>query len=261
MIENDKIAEWIDRYNRNDLRGKELEEFMELLKQDPELRKEVKLDKELNDLFREKDEIDLRRKLMKHRIPNRENGINYPLILLAASVIILITLTIFFYFMIRIEDEPALREREYTYYPADTSLFRERGQGESLHGDVILPTDDQKIVEKLERELLSMREDFEIYPPYESLVAEVYRSEEFRLITPRSPAVFEKGEIIDFTWKPAANQVNVIILNNRGKEIHRSEQVITGKLSFKTEKLSPGLYYVKFIGREEIVFFSKFTLK
>jgi hypothetical protein len=98
MIENEKLPEWIDRYNANDLKGEELEEFLLLLERDPELRKEVRLDKELNKLLSETDILELREKIIKAKPKDDGRNTLISLWLLAASVVILIGLTFYSYF-------------------------------------------------------------------------------------------------------------------------------------------------------------------
>ena len=99
MIEQEKLPEMIDRFNNKDLHGKELKEFIELMKQDPELRLEVKLDKDLNEILSDSDILELREKVLKCKIPKESNYMRLPILFLAASVTFLIGLAIFVFFM------------------------------------------------------------------------------------------------------------------------------------------------------------------
>ena len=65
MNKNEKIHEWIDRFNDNELTGDELSEFLELLKVDEALKAEVRLDKDLNEFLQDEGELSLRKKIME----------------------------------------------------------------------------------------------------------------------------------------------------------------------------------------------------
>ena len=101
MIDKDKLPEFIDRYNNNQLQGKELEEFVELMKQNPELREEVKLDQDLNTILADYEIIELRRKIIKNRIPPETKSPDLSFFLFAATAAILIGLAFFAYFWLR----------------------------------------------------------------------------------------------------------------------------------------------------------------
>src|ERR1039457_2840799 len=93
----DQIHEWIDRFNNNELDGKELQEFQELLKYDPVLRSEVRLDKELNDMLQQEDLLALRKTIMKVRNDRGNRGPGKKIILLAASILILLIISVLLY--------------------------------------------------------------------------------------------------------------------------------------------------------------------
>jgi hypothetical protein len=265
MRNPDKLPEWIDRYNRNDLHGKELEEFLEMMKEDPELRKEVRLDKELNEMFREKEILELRKKLIRYRIPKRDDRINLSLILMAAAVIILICLTIFAYFQLRIDVEPE-RKSEYTYYPSDTMLFNDTMKKEEdlvKEGKPDLRNSAPAIKNKNSQQYKnnSVAENYKPYLPYESLIGAISRAAGFRLVAPSPAASFQKGTTVTFQWESGFRKITVVVSDNKGNPVLRSNPIAGGKFSCNTSELTPGLFYVRFICNNEMVHLTKFSLK
>jgi hypothetical protein len=265
MNEQDKLPEWIDRYNNNRLSGWELEKFLELMKKNPELRREVKLDAELNDILADSEIIELRKKIVKYKIPKETNPRLMPLLFLAASVTILITLAIFAFLWIQ-KDSRSMMKTEYESDTYNTSRYRPRQLTDSEQllldqaaFDSISKFKDEKIKQD-EKTLLS--ENYIPYPQYESMVDEVMRANGFKLITPSLSDTFRKGDIITFKWLALPSlSLSVTITDNKGQILFNSKPLGENRFLFNTSKLSGGLYYVKFINNEEIVYFSKFTLK
>jgi hypothetical protein len=265
MKNREKLPEWIDRYNRNELQGKELEEFLEMMKEDPGLRQEVQLDKELNEMIREKDIVELRRKLIRNRIPKRDDRINLPVILMAAAVIILICLTVFAYFQLRIDVEPE-RKSDYTYYPADTLLFNDTMQKEEelIKGEQSGIDKSKAMIEKgnpSNKDINSLAGNYKPYLPYEGLIGEISRSAGFRLINPSGIISVKKGTGLSFKWESGLKNITMIISDNKGKSVYRSNPITEGKVTYSTSELRPGLFYVRFISNNELVFITKFILK
>ena len=265
MNEQEKIPEWIDRFNINDLHGEELKEFLELMKQNPELRREVKLDKELNEILADTDTNELREKILKYKIPEESNHLRLPIFLLAASITILIGLAIFAFFWMRENDDTIIKTAD-PFITSDTSIFSDKKLPDD---EVVLPvaTSDsitrRKNKENIDSdERLLLAENYKPYPPYESMVGEVSRSVNFKLIKPSVPETFRKGSVITFLWETGSFlSVTITITNNKAQSIFVSQPIRGKKFLFNTSKLTRGLYYVKFINNDEIVFFGKFTLQ
>ena len=266
MIEKEKLPEWIDRYNNNDLHGKDLKEFVELLKNNPELRLDVKLDKELNDILAETDIIELRRKIIKSKISNKTNGPGLSLFLLAASVTILIGLAIFAFLWMKKTDSENLKT-EYEFKIADTSIHKKK----QLSADEQVALDKATIDSIISRKRLGeIKTDDEIlladnytpYLPYESMVGEISRANYFKLFKPSFTDKYGKGSVVTFNWETtSSNSVTIIITNNKGQPVFESQPINSKNFHFDTSKLSGGLYYFKFIINDEIIYFGKFTLQ
>jgi hypothetical protein len=266
MNEHEKLPEWIDRFNNKDLHGKELKEFLELVKQNPELRREVKLDKELNEILADKEIIELRKKIIKYKIPKESNHNWLPIFFLAASITIFIGLAIFVYLWLR-QDDDIIMKTDYTYNPSDTSIYRKKEiTGEEQVAldratfDSLASRKKQGVIKTKDEILLT--DNYQPYPPYESMVGEVSRAINFKLIKPSASDTFRKRSVIPFSWETGSFlSITIIITDNKGQSLFVSQPINGKKFLYNTSKLTEGLYYVKFIYNDEIVYFGKFTLQ
>jgi hypothetical protein len=265
MNEHEKLPEWIDRFNKKDLHGNELKEFLELMKQDPELRREVKLDEDLNKILADADIIELRKKIIKYKIPKESKHIGLPIFFLAASITILIGFAFFVYWWMRKEDDPIIKS-DYTFI-ADTSSFLKKQLTNEEQVAHDLATFDSIANRKKRGEIqpddkILLSDNYRPYPPYESMVGEVNRAINFKLINPSVSDNFKKGSFITFRWETEALfSLIITITDNKGQSLFVSDPIKGKKFIYNTLNLSKGLYYVKFIYNDEIVFFTKFTLK
>lgn len=266
MIEQEKLPEWIDRFNNNDLKGKELKEFVELMKQNPELRREVKLDKDLNEILADTDILELREKVGKCKIPKESKHMGLPIFFLAASITILIGLAIFAFLWIRQDDETMMKTAFPFFYPSDSSAFKDDLPDDEQMALDIAAFDSisrrQKQLESNSGNKIVLTDNYKPYPPYESMVGEVSRAISFKLIKPVASGTFTKGSVMTFSWETASVlSVTIAITDNKGKSIFISNPINGKNFLFATSKLTKGLYYVKIISNDEIVYFGKFTLQ
>jgi len=261
----EKLPEWIDRFNNKDLHGKELKEFLELMKHNPELRLEVKLDEELNKILAETEIIELRKKIIKYKIPKESRNISLPIFFLAATITILIGLAIFVYLWIR-QDDDTIMKTDYTYYSSDTSMVRKKPLTDEEQIALDKVTFDsitirQKQGDNETNDKILLTDNYKPYPPYESMVGEVSRAINFKLLKPLATDTFRKGSIVTFSWETASFlSVTITITDNKGQSLFVSQPINGKRYLFNTSKLPEGLYYVKFIYNDEIVYFDKFTL-
>jgi hypothetical protein len=265
MNENDKLAEWIVRFNNHDLHGEELKEFMDMMKQDPELRREVNLDRDLNEILTETEIIELRKKLLKFRTPKETFNLGLHIYILAASVTLLIGLAVFVYLW-RNQGNNAIMNTGNTFNTSDTSRYsnyllsnKEQVKPDDSTSDSLNDLTIQKGRNGAKKTLLA--DNYKPYPPYESMVGEVSRAGNFKLINPSASASFRKGNVISFIWETHDSHSLIIKMTDNKGELRFVSGSIDGKsFLFDTSKLAEGLYYVKFVYNDEIVCFIKFTL-
>jgi hypothetical protein len=265
MNNHEKLPEWIDRFNNKDLRGKELKEFLELMKQDPELRREVKLDEDLNNILADTDIIELRKKIIKYKIPKEGKHTGLPTLFLAASITLLIGLAFFVYLLIRQEDDP-ITKSDYSFITDTSSLPKKQLTNEEQVAQD-MATFDSIASRKKRGEIKSdnkmlLSDNYKPYPPYESMVGEVNRAINFRMINPTASGNYRRGSLIKFKWETETHIPLIItITDNKGQSIVVSGPIKGKEFIYNTSKLTEGLYYIKFINNDEMVYFGKFTLK
>jgi len=267
MNEPEKLPEWIDRYNRNELHGKELEEFLAMLDQHPQLRKEVQLDKDLNEILRDKEIIELRKKIAKIKERSEDRGTRLILYMLAACAIILLGLTVYYFFQwneARIRMMTPIHEFSLT----DTSFKLKGKEIKPNQMEIDMATIDSALarerrgdssIRKRVRAMLAA--NYNPYPPFESLVGEITRAGYFRLIHPQAGKSFTPGNKIIFSWESESSMTLTLeITDNKGQVQYHTGELTTKSLTIESLKLTPGLYYFKFLEKDEIVYFGKFTI-
>lgn len=266
MIDREKLPEFIDRFNSKKLHGKDLEEFLEMLKNDPGLKLDVKLDKDLNEMLAEKDIIELRRKIIKYRIPEERDGIGLGFFLFAASVAIIIGLAVFVFLWLRRIDSEELKSGN-EFNMADTASFSKNIPVDD-EGNVIKNATTDTILKGkgngrfIDEDELLFADNYSTFPPYESLVGETSRSGNFRLLKPAVENSYRKGSVVIFNWEaPSNDKLSIIITNNKGKDVFASRTITGTSFALSTSKFSEGLYYFKFVNNDDIIYFGKFTLR
>jgi len=265
MIEKEKLPEWIDRYNNNKLHGKDLEEFVELMRNNEELKLDVKLDKDLNEIIAESDVVELRRKIIKNKIPKESNGPGLSFFLFAASVTIIVGMAIIAFILLR-KTNDEIMNAESKFILADTVKITKKQLTPDKQIALDKATIDSIISRKSRAEIKTNEEklladNYTIFPPYEGLIGEISRAGYFKLLKPKIAGDLIKGSVVTFSWETILmNTFTISITNNKGQQVFVSP-AITGKdLHFNTSELSGGLYYYKFIHNDEIIYFGKFTL-
>jgi hypothetical protein len=265
MIEKEKLPEWIDRYNNNKLHGKDLEEFVELMKNNEELKLDVKLDKDLNEIIAESDVVELRRKIIKNKIPKESNGHGLSFFLFAASVTIVVGMAILAFILLR-KTNDEIMNAESKFILADTVKITKKQLTPDEQIALDKATIDSIISRKNRGEIKTdeeklLADNYMIFPPYEGLIGETSRAGYFKLLKPKIAGDLIKGSVVTFSWETILmNTFTITITNNKGQQVFVSPAITGKNFHFNTSELSGGLYYYKFIHNDEIIYFGKFTL-
>lgn len=90
-------------------------------------------------------------------------------------------------------------------------------------------------------------------PMYESLVGARYRSSgDPHAAGPGPSTIFSPGDTLEIFWKPVpGDEYSLIILDNMAKTVKEIQTGSSALLAWKID-LKPGLYYWKFLGKEEL---------
>lgn len=264
MIEQEKLPEWIDRFNRKELNDEELEKFLQWMEEDPQLKKEVMLDKELNSILDDQDILDLRKKILSRK---KKNELLRKRFLLAAAVIVMLAALFVLYQFVLKEMSVYMKENK-DMLAQDTTILQET---DSTGTKMSVRRNDNNNPETLTEKSgnLTNRENtrelyasnYEPFPPFESLVETVTRAGYFKLTGPRG-IFFIKNSYVRFSWETNLSQtLNLKILNNKGLAVREASLPQDGKWLLNIAGLKPGLYYFKILMSDEIIYFGKFELE
>jgi len=266
MTEQDKIPEWIDRFNNNELSGEELAQFIELLNKDPELRSEVTLDKELNEILSANDLLELRKKIIRIREREQRKGGGRRILLIAASILILISLPIlFFIFKNRDVDHQQAKLNDTArslrnQMDSAKKVNPVNKEGLQLLSDKVLHGENKTISTHPAETLLAS--NYSPFPAYENLVGAHFRSGDFRLILPASKSRFHLSDPLVFKWESGnQHQLKLTIMDNKGNPVYEADHLAGNSLKLPKGYIKKGLFYFKFLIENEMVVFGKFIVE
>lgn len=264
MSDKEKLAEWIDRFTNNELEGEELQKFLEMLQSDPELREEVKLDHDLNDMLLDDDILEFRKKLMMRMKKDGFEGFDPRQLLLAATLLLLIGIAFLLYYS-GLKSELKSGKRNTSLVIPDSIV---------KHHLSILQNADSILKRKMEpdtinnpgktrvnpKRQLALASNFTPYPAFESLAGTAMRSWDFKLVAPKKLRI-PKGDALLFQWETKKEMViSLMIMDNKGNLVYERISGINKILEIRENTLIPGLYYFKFLENKEIIYFGKFEI-
>ena len=268
MTDAEKLPEWIDRYNRNELHGKELKQFLAMVKKNPQLKKEVQLDKEINEILSENEIISLRKKIAKVKEREDDRKTRLMIYLLAACAVVFLGMTIYYFIQFN-EARKKLIEPIQLYSLTDTSYMLKKEELKPNQIEIDKATIDSALAREsrgdssIRKQVRAMfATNYTPYPPFESLTGEIFRSGFFNLLLPTSTDSFSQGKNITFSWDTdSPKAITLEIADNYGFPMYQSGELNVKTLTIKSLKLTPGLYYFKFIENDDIVYFGKFYIR
>lgn len=255
-MEKEKINEWIDRYNQGTLKGRDLERFLRLLADDPDLQREVMVDREINRMMADRELLAFREAILKakQRIPGRR--IRW--MLLAAMVTVLLSAGGFMvYYSLFLNENPSIRGTEVTSR-SDTS-------GGNVSPEIFgteLAEDQKPPITSDESKQPMIAQNFVRNSSLEVLVGEHTRADGMILEEPGSDLKKKIGDQVCFRWRTEnADPVEILLFDNRGNRI--LSVVLNNKKEYllPTTALEPGLYYWKMLMNDLLVTAGKIRLE
>ena len=260
MSDREKFPELIDRFNNGELKGDELTAFLSILKTNPRLREEVRLDSELNEILANGDILELRQKiLLIQKRRKRRKGPDLHFFLLAASLLLLIGI------------ETLLFTNNTNHSPSKNSILIPRHQQQSkqvpVSGKVERPVIAMKSVKKGKR-ILDLKTEkrlaanFRENPSFENMIGSTRYAGNFRMDAPIIGYRFSETAEIRFEWiLDGQTEIELKVMDNTGINIHESGLLSKNKYSLPPGTLKRGIYYFKVMQNDEIIFFGKFFVK
>ena len=252
--------EWIDRYNEGALNEQEKDHFLKRLHASPILRTEVHIDACLSELYRDKETLDLMKKIHAVSQRTKNSGGTLRMLFLAASLLFLIVFGAIIY-LVQLD-------------PADCVVVRnkqktDKGTGK---GQSVIPADfkdmpvgAKQVFTAIVHEMPRSRQLALNYKPladFELLVGSVTRCAHLKLIAPPNNFIIPSGKSILFQWSYQKGQVPVSIrvYDNTGSFVFGTPALVTSSYSMATKDWPGGVYYWKMIMDEDMIFMGKITL-
>ena len=260
MSDREKLPELIDRFNNGTLTGEKLTAFLEMLKTNPRLREEVRLDSELNEILANVDILELRQKILSiQKKRQKRKGTNLHLFLLAASLLLLIGIEALL-IMNNTHRNPYNNTTLIRKYQPDSKQLV--GNNKVEHPAITTETinKEKKIRDRKTEKRLAA--SFRKNSSFENMIGSTRHAGYFRMDAPLIGYRFsEKAEIM-FKWTQDGHaEIELKIMDNTGITIHESRLLDKNKYSLPPGTLNRGLYYFKVLQNDEIIFFGKFMVE
>ncbi len=268
MSNREKIHEWIDRFNTNELSGEELIIFLEMMNKDHRVREEVRLDNELNSILKQDDLLELRKKIRKvcSETPGRRNR-NIRILLMAASLLILLSLEYTIFYLTR---SPKTTDKSEFVHLQNSPWKKEMDQmKQSFQNTKQVHTIFQKDKPvSLNNEFQVVENTYDLLACYqqnkvlENLIGTTNRSGSIRMLKPEASSVFTRKSTIWFSWKTESpEETSLIVENNNGLVVYESDSNYNQSVFLMASYLDFGLFYYKIMRKDEVIYFGKFTVQ
>ena len=260
MSDKEKLPELIDRFNNGKLSGEELSTFLEMLKTNPRLREEIRLDSELNEILANEDILELRQKILTiQKNHQKRNGPDLHFFLLAASLLLLIGIEVLL-FMNNTHRNPS---KSTTLIPKHQPDLKKVPDITKVEHPVI-PMDTgnkgKSMIERIPETRLAS--NFRKNPSFENMIGATRHAGYFRMDVPEIGYRFSEKAVIQFEWNLEKQaEIELKIMDNTGTSVHESGSLNKNRYSLPSGTLKRGLYYFKVMQNDEIIFFGKFMVE
>jgi len=260
MSDREKLPELIDRFNNGKLTGEELTAFLEMLKTNPRLREEIRLDSELNEILANVELLELRQKILSiQKNRQKRKGTDLHLFLLAASLLLLIGIEVFL-IMNNIHRNHLNNITLIPKYQPYSKQLPVNNKVEQAPITTETANKEKKIRDlKTEKKLVA---SFRKNPSFENMIGATRHAGYFRMDAPIIGYRFSEKAKIMFEWTQDGHaEIELKIMDNTGKSSHESRLLDNNKYSLPPGTLNRGLYYFKVLQNDEIIFFGKFIVE
>jgi hypothetical protein len=252
-MKRDQINEWIVKYNEGTLEGRDLEEFMKLLAEDPEIQKEVGVDREIDKMLQEKDLLEFRQAILKAREANPSRKLRW--FLLAASLAVLLSAGGFMLyrtlFLKGSNDRMPGKPASFSEMVSKDGQNARNKSGSEMTADSVAEQKNQLLAER-----------FVPLNSLESIVGESTRADDILVQGPASDLKIRCGDSVTFYWKAESPApLDICLLDNHGTKVMSVRHSGVTKYFLKTANLKPGLYYWKLLKDDQLVTAGKIRLE
>jgi hypothetical protein len=260
MSDKVRLPELIDRFNNGELTDNDLNTFLEMLRTNPRVREEVRLDHELNEILANEDILELRQKILSvQKTRQKRKGPDFKLLLLAASLLLLFCTEVLLF--IYNSQHSQLKNNFLIHKPgkesnhvfAGTQVEQQVIQSDTVKSVKTIP--DQKTE-------LKLAASFRKNPAFENMIGSTRHSAYFRMDAPEINYPFSVTEKLRFEWTlEGQSEIEFKIMDNTGTSVHESGLLTKNNFTLPAGTFRVGLYYYKVLQNDEILFFGKFFVK
>jgi hypothetical protein len=260
MSNRKKFPELIDRFNNGKLTGEELTAFLEMMKTNPRLREEVRLDSELNEILANVDILELRQKILFiQKNQQKRKGSDFHYFLLAASLLLLIGIEVFL-IMNDTNHNPSNKTTLIPKHEPGSKQLPVNNKVEQTSIATETINKEKKIIRR--KTEVKLAASFRRNPSFEKMIGSTRHAGYFRMDAPLIGYHFSEKARILFEWTQEGHvEIELKIMDNTGINIHESGLLDKNKYSLSPGTLNRGLYYFKVLQNDEIIFFGKFIVE
>lgn len=258
MNSNQPIDEWISRYNDGDLRGEELEQFLQLLASDPAISSDTELDREISGFLQDRDLLEFLRFLEESRY-RRSRGFGLNCLLLAALMLIFVMIGGIWIFQNTFRNGYPMVRKEVDSRSKAGQISCQNGARYFLRKPLGFPAirnwDNAK-----GQDLLAA--NFRPLPFMEGMVGVVTRSDRFRLLSPACSVSRHPNDSIRFQWKKSGDgNLSFELINNQGESVINRHCIPGESFILLTNSFQEGIYYWKVVDDENLAAVGKIILR
>lgn len=260
MTNIDKYLERFEAYYNGELTQQEEEAFKNTLANDPDMKLAWKEYKALMDALSDKEAVSLRLKLedtfYKHqggKIRRLSHSLWFRLS--AAAVILVIMGTICYFFCSsKFEQDNFTNESNISITDSTDMIINDSQEDITAH-HADTQKEELEVEDKNTQQIASIYEQeiYQISPVFAELLNNVYRSNWFKLRSPKDSVIFSSSDSIEFNWETNIEEALYFdILDRNGKVIYKHKEPITSPWTFCPD-LDPAIYMFRFATMEEPV--------
>ncbi len=244
-------SHWIGKFTDKELSPDEEVRLLAQASYNPLLRNELRLDKDINEVFDDFELISLS-DTIRSAVSHEKSRVILPLyVKIAASVVILITLTALAGLLVNYSKQnpgQSFHDRNPLLRHETNGLF---GFMQAYHMQDMPATP----AKRRDLALSSSFNSYSLRPEYEFLIGTATRDVSVFVISPLPRVRCKADSQLQFSWRWVSEvvPVSIEVIDNRGRLMLNSTQILDMSYSLETRHWPKGLYYYKIITVDELV--------
>jgi hypothetical protein len=229
-----------------------------MLKSNPRLRDEVKLDRELNEILAQTDILEFRRKILfEQKRQKKRKGPYLNSLLIAASLLLFIGIEVIL-IMNKTDHRSSVVSTNSNQLPKENkSILNIKSEKLTILSEI----QNKAIIIDGRKKDTSLNKRFRKNNSFENMIGSTRHSGYFRMNAPRIGYKYGKKMDIHFEWTLAENEeIELKIMDNTGESVHESGLIQNNSYVLNSGTLLSGLYYFIVKKNDDILFIGKFVV-